>query len=134
MADAPALDCVVSDQRIVVRNWRLDCRIGYPESERERSQPLRLDLDIGVAVRRPLNDEIAQVVDYAPLLKEIETACATSHPRLLETLAEEILAICLARPVVETARVRIEKLTLLETADGVGIEMEWCRAKKDLQV
>jgi dihydroneopterin aldolase len=43
---------------------------------------------------------------------------------LLETLAEEIAAICLQDGRVRSVRVRVEKLDIFPDAASVGVEIE----------
>ena len=46
------------------------------------------------------------------------------HVNLVETLAEDIAAMCLNDRRVLSARVRVEKLDILEHAQSVGVEIE----------
>ena len=46
------------------------------------------------------------------------------HVNLVETFAERIVVMCLEDQRVDSARVRIEKLDILENAESVGVEIE----------
>ena len=126
--DPAAEGCVVAGQKIVARNLVIACHIGYPDEERATAQPLRFDVELTVTPQRPLDDSIAQVVDYGPLFDEMRAVCADSHPRLLEVLADQILAVFMRNEDILEARVRIEKKTLYSDAEGVGVEIAWTRA------
>ncbi len=52
---------------------------------------------------------------YAPGL-------ARPHTELLETLAEEIVAVCFANPLVEACRVSVVKPDIFNEAAAAGIE------------
>ncbi len=123
--DPAALGCEVAGQKIVARNLVIACHIGYPDEEREQPQELRFDVELTVKALRPLDDSIAQVVDYGPLFDEMRAVCEESRPRLLEVLADQILAVFLSHELVEEARVRIEKKSLYPDAEGVGVEIAW---------
>ena len=47
-----------------------------------------------------------------------------SHINLAETLAEKILEACLADKRVKSAKVRVEKLHALKSAQAAGVEIE----------
>jgi dihydroneopterin aldolase len=46
------------------------------------------------------------------------------HIKLVETVAEEIAAMCLEDGRVSSVRVRVEKLDILPDAASVGVEIE----------
>ncbi|WP_455372593.1 dihydroneopterin aldolase [Limibacillus halophilus] len=127
--DPAALGCEVAGQRIVARNMIIACHVGYPEEERVSEQELRFDVELTVEPLRPLEDSIHQVVDYGPLFEEMRAICAESSPRLLEVLADQILAVFLSHELVTEARVRIEKKSLYDDAEGIGVEVAWRRKK-----
>ena len=125
--DPASLGCEVAGQKIVARNLVISCCIGYPDEERAQAQDLRFDVDLTVKPLRPLDDSINLVVDYGPLFDEMRAVCADSRPRLLEVLADQILAVFMSHELVEEAHVRIEKKFLYEDAEGVGVEVAWRR-------
>ena len=127
--DPAALGCELTGQRIVARNLVISCHVGYPDEERVAQQDLRFDVELTVTPQRPLDDSIHQVVDYGPLFDRMRAVCAESRPRLLEVLAEQILAVFLSHDLVEQARVRIEKKSLYDDAEGIGVEVAWRRGK-----
>lgn len=125
--DPEALGCEVAGQTIVARNIVIPCNVGYPDEERDAVQELRFDVELMVRPLRPLDDSIHQVVDYGPLFEEMRAVCAESRPRLLEVLADQILAVFLSHELVREARVRIEKKSLYDDAEGIGVEVAWRR-------
>lgn len=127
--DPAALGYEVTSQRVVARNMVLSCHIGYPDEERARLQDLRFDVELEVTPVRPLDDSISQVVDYGPLFDEMRAVCRDSKPRLLEVLAEQILAVFMTNDAVQEARVRIEKKSLYADSEGIGVEVAWRRGR-----
>ena len=111
--------------RMFVKDLVLQCNIGVYPHERLRPQPVRINVDMQVRESSaPLNDDIANVLSYDRITAAIKAHIAKGHINLVETLAEDIAAICLANPRVDHARIGVEKLAVEPNAASVGIEIE----------
>lgn len=111
--------------RIFVKDLILQCSIGAYAHERLRPQPVRINVDLQVReASAPLNDDLHNVVSYDQITRAIKAHLANGHINLVETLAEDIAAICLRDPRVVLARIGVEKLAVEPNAAGVGIEIE----------
>ena len=64
------------------------------------------------------------MVCYENLTKGVRILASRDHVNLVETLAEDVAAMCLSDDRVRSARVRIEKLDILNDAESVGVEIE----------
>lgn len=116
-------------RHVFIRDLLLDAHIGVYRHEEGRTQPIRVNVDLTVTdAGMPQEDRLEDVVDYHQVVKGIEAMVEEGHVRLVETLAERIAAQCLSDPRVHVARVRIEKLTALENASSVGVEIERVQA------
>ena len=123
IADAPAGIC-----HLFVHDLVLPCRIGVHQHEREADQPVRINVDLAVRESGGLtNDKLANVVCYEDLIDGIRSVVGGDHVNLVETLAENIAALCLKKERVVGARIRIEKINIFPEAGGVGIEIERTR-------
>ena len=71
-----------------------------------------------------LRTSSVNVVCYEKLVNGIDEIIKRGHVNLVETLAERIIDMCLNQENVISARVRIEKLDVLENAESVGVEVE----------
>jgi dihydroneopterin aldolase len=111
-------------RHVFVRDLLLVCRIGVHRQEALRPQRIRVNLDLAVREDRALQDDLANVVCYERITDQVRSVVADRHIKLLETLAEEIAAICLADERVRSVRVRIEKLDVFADAASVGVEIE----------
>ena len=121
----PIADAAKGIRHLFVRDLVLTCRIGVHPHERDRPQRVRLNLDLAVAEPdQPSRDQLADVVDYAALVGRVRGALGARHVNLVETLAEQVAALCLEDPRVRSARVRIEKLEAIADAAAVGVEIE----------
>ncbi|MCD6286297.1 MAG: 2-amino-4-hydroxy-6-hydroxymethyldihydropteridine diphosphokinase [Anaerolineae bacterium] len=105
--------------------------VGINKEEREKRQDILLNItlfaDTSVAGR---SDDISDAVNYRTLTKRVIRMVEASSFFLVERLAAEVVALCLADPRVEAARVRVEKPGALRFARSVGVEIE--RTREDL--
>ncbi len=127
-ADAPAVGARDAKRSIVVRGLVVPCMIGVYAHERTGTQRVRIDIRVDLDDDgRPLADDIANVVSYETVVEGVRAVAGRGHINLVETLADEILAVCLADPRSRRAWVRVEKLDVYADAAGVGIEIERAR-------
>ncbi len=111
--------------RILVRDLVLKCSIGIHAHELLAPQRVRVNVDMAVFEQAgPLSDDIANVVSYEDVIEGIKRMLAEGHINLVETLADNIAALCLADERVRSVRVRVEKLDVYAEAASVGIEIE----------
>jgi 7,8-dihydroneopterin aldolase/epimerase/oxygenase len=121
----PIADAAKGTRHLLVRDLVLAARIGVHAHEQHAPQRVRLNLDLAVAESgQPLGDDLAQVVDYEALIERVRRLVASRHVKLVETLAEQVAALCLDDPRVRSARVRVEKLDVIADAAAVGVEIE----------
>lgn len=113
-------------RQVFVRDLRLEAHIGVYAHEQDRTQPIRVNVDLTVE-EAPHGDSLANVVCYETVVNEIKAIVAQGHLNLVETLAEQIASQCLKDERVRLARIRVEKLAAITEAASVGVEIE--RAK-----
>lgn len=111
-------------RHVFIRDLLLICRIGVHRHEHRASQRVRINLDLAVCDERALHDDLANVVCYEQITDGVRALVDGRHIRLVETLAEEIAAFCLADRRVRSARIRVEKLDVFRDAGSVGVEIE----------
>ena len=120
-------DARAAIRHVFVRDLVLECSIGVHQFEREATQRVRINLDLAVReadISGQLNDDLANVVCYEELTKGVRAIVARDHVNLVETLAEDVATMCLSDMRVRSARIRVEKLDILEDALSVGVEIE----------
>ncbi|QLQ38302.1 dihydroneopterin aldolase [Micromonospora robiginosa] len=96
--------------RIELTGLRAHGRHGVYDFERAQGQEFVVDavleLDLAPAAR---SDEVTDTVHYGELAEKL-VAVVTGEPvNLIETLADRLLAICLAEPRVAAATVTVHK-------------------------
>ena len=118
-------DGVHKIRHVFIRDMVIDCSIGIYTHEKEHEQRVRINLDLAVGEGDHLiNDDIRNVISYEDMAKGVEAIIATGHINLVETLAENIAEMCLQDKRVFSARVRVEKLDIIASAESVGVEIE----------
>lgn len=110
--------------RVFVRDLVLEASIGVHDFEKAVRQRVRinLEMDVRAGVAR-LDDELRNVVCYDEVIQAVQKLCEGPHIQLAETMAERILALCLADERVQKASVTVEKLDVYANAGAVGVTM-----------
>ena len=113
-------------RHVFVRDLMLDARIGVHQHEKLGPQRIRVNIDLAVWEKDVdgIGDHLANVVCYEEVVSGIRALVEQGHLNLVETLAEQIAALCLEDSRVRIARVRVEKLDVFADATSVGVEIE----------
>jgi dihydroneopterin aldolase len=101
---------------IHIEELELQAHIGVPEEE--RAAPQRLTANLMLEPMRgfgTLDDDLTNAVDYFAVCQAVKDFAAERPRRLIETLAEEIARLLLARFRVSAVEVEIRKYILPET-------------------
>lgn len=109
---------------IVFEDIDLALRIGAYEAERHGPQRVRISAELLVVPAAPLAaDDLAEVVDYDAIKRDIAVLATASHVDLQETLAERVAQICLAPRDVAAVEVYLRKLDVYPDCRSVGIRI-----------
>lgn len=111
-------------RHVFIRDLVLSCMIGVHRHERTDTQRVRINLDLAVREGRSLDDDLSNVVCYERITKGVREIVSRGHINLVETLAEEVSAMCLLDWRVRSVRVRVEKLDVFPDVTSVGVEIE----------
>ena len=112
-------------RHVFIRDFMVECLIGVYEHEKRSPQRVRINLDLAVDEgEHPIIDDILNVVSYETMANGILAIADERHVNLVETLAERIAEMCFNDQRVDSVRVRVEKLDILENAGSVGVEIE----------
>ncbi|MGH6792551.1 MAG: dihydroneopterin aldolase [Methyloceanibacter sp.] len=108
--------------RVFMHDLVLDVEIGVYTHEKGVTQRVRFTVDVDLLpATGALDDDIGRAFDYDTIINGIKTIAGRGHINLVETLAEEVAAHCLAHPRAASVTVRIEKLDKEPGAVGVEI-------------
>jgi dihydroneopterin aldolase len=96
--------------RIVLKGLRARGRHGCLPAERELGQEFVIDVTLFLdTAPAAAGDDLAKTVDYGTLAVELARTVAGEPVDLIETLAERLADVCLARPPVEAVEVSVHK-------------------------
>ncbi len=84
--------------------------IGAHSAEQGRTQRLRMNLCVYLAPPFEWRDQLEDVLDYDRLRQGILDILARGHIKLLETLGEQIVAMCFGFPEADGVHLQIVKL------------------------
>lgn len=115
---------------IEVRGLALRCVVGVRPDERDREQPVRLDLDLHLDLRRAgRSGRISATCDYAIVAREVAALLRFRRYQLIESAVEETAAMLLGvHPPLDAVRVRLEKPEALgPVAEAAAVSIERAR-------
>jgi dihydroneopterin aldolase len=102
---------VTDSDAIVLRGLRALGHCGASAEERDRAQPIEIDLeacvDLAPAGR---TDDVAETVDYAVMCSKVEQVVRTERFALLEGLATRVAEVAMADGRVRAVTVTVRKL------------------------
>jgi FolB domain-containing protein len=114
--------------RIYIRDLGVQCIIGINPHERVEEQEVLINITMACDLAPAcLSDAIEDTVDYKGLKDELVTFIHASDFFLIEKMAEEIAARCLARDLVQHVVVSVDKPGALTGSRSVAVEIERSR-------
>jgi len=109
---------------LTIHDLKAECRLGVYDWEREKPQPVWIDLELPIdAARAAARDDVRDALDYARLVTVVTTAVRQKPYALLETLAEVIAQAVLSEGGIPRVRVRVKKRSL-PGIDYAAVEIE----------
>ena len=109
-------------EQIYLKDYVCHAEIGVFESEHGHKQRLKfniyLSLDYG---DRNRTDNLDDVLSYEIILEAINKSLSGKRLNLLETLADNIVALCLEYEEVIMTEIQIEKMDRVEGSLGVRL-------------
>ncbi len=110
---------------IQIKDLLLRAILGINDEERRNLQDVLINITLSVDTGEAgASDDVNQTVNYRTLTKQVIELVEDSKFYLVEKLAAEIMALCLATEGVARARVSVEKPGALRFARSVGITIE----------
>jgi dihydroneopterin aldolase len=110
---------------IVIRDLRVETRIGIHRRERHVLQTVSIDLEIGVPGTAVFaSDKVADTIDYEQVALRIKDLASSQHFRLVETFADRIAALLMDDFSAPWVKVSAAKVGILANAKFVGVTIE----------
>jgi 7,8-dihydroneopterin aldolase/epimerase/oxygenase len=109
-----------------LRGLRASGICGALPEERQRAQPLEVDLDVSADLARAtVSDELADTLDYGELAAGVERVVTTETFTLLERLAGRLCELLLSDERVHSVTVTVRKLRppVPQQLDTAGVRL-----------
>lgn len=110
--------------KIFIRDLSVRCIVGACDWERNEKQDVIINIVLETDLSKPAEtDRLEDAVDYRAIKKRVIALAENSSFQLIESLAENIAAICLDDPAVERVQVTVDKPGALRFARSVAVEI-----------
>ena len=110
---------------IYLHGLKVDCVIGVWEWERQITQSITVDLDMGFSITAAADsDDLGDTLNYRDVAKRVESFIRDSRFQLVEKLAEEVAGILTGEFGIQWCRIKINKFGAIRGAGDVGIVIE----------
>ena len=110
--------------KIKINDLSVRTIIGTEDYEREEEQEVIINVTLFTDVLTAgKTDELGSTVDYSEIKAEIYDMATESEFQLIETLAEEIARIALAKKEVQRTRVSVQKPSALRFTRSAEVEI-----------
>ncbi len=110
---------------IYLHGLKVDCVIGVWQWERQISQSLTFDIDMGFDISAAAqSDELEDTLSYKDVSKRVESFVQQAEFKLVEKLIEEVANILLNEFSVKWCRIKVNKFGAVSGAKDVGIIVE----------
>jgi dihydroneopterin aldolase len=114
-----------SYMRILLTDFQVDAHVGLHPWEKFPQRPTRLSVTVEMfaAIGDEKLSSLTPMIDYDIITKTLKSWSAREHTPLLETLVEEVIALCFENEKVEACRVSIVKPDIFNNAASAGVEL-----------
>jgi len=99
--------------------------VGINDWEREKPQEIRINITLfGDLSKAGKSDDIRDSINYRSVAKKVLAHAETAQRFTVEALAADLIRLCLEEPLVQKARVRVEKPGAVRFSGSAGVEIE----------
>ena len=123
MSDPSNIESRIEEAHLLVRDLRLQARVGVNPGERGAEQPVVIDAWVGLEDLEltARSERLRDAVDYVSVVRAVRRVVARRHFPLVETLTHAIAHAVLDRHGVSWVRIRMRKLDCLKDASSAGV-------------
>ena len=121
------------EKKVLIKDLILDLKLGYYDSEKEKTQKVKFTLEVNYEDNKPSNDkDFKSIVNYAKIVKLIKKLVKNKHYNFLETLAEDVFDELFKDKRIDKITLQIEKLEIMKDCSSVGIQISKKRSHDKL--
>lgn len=111
--------------KLILQGVTIDVTIGVYDWEREKPQPLTVDLELAEnVVRAGKSDNVSDALDYAAVIEDLRGHLAQGEYQLVEKVAFEIADRLNYKFGVKKFRVRVSKKPPIEGVQAAVVEID----------
>ena len=110
---------------LVIDNLELEASVGCYASEKEKTQPLLITLEVTYDAERACQtDHVEDTLDYTLVMETINAMVEKQHYHLVERLGEVICHALISRyPIIESISISLSKKLIYKNATKVGVQL-----------
>ena len=108
---------------IFLNGMAVETLVGVYEWERQHSQTLYLDLQVGIVENSQRNDDLNLTLSYADIATSVRKELALQTFQLLESVGEHVAEVLLQQAGVLQVTVKVTKPGILAGVREVGIQI-----------
>jgi FolB domain-containing protein len=116
--------------QICIRDLIVYGILGVHDWERQNPRRIVINLTIYTDLQKAGHtDDIGDTVDYSEVAKKVKALVEKAERYTIEALAEDIAALCLEIPKINSVRVNVEKPGAIQHSRAIGVEIERTRGR-----
>ena len=113
---------------VFLNDLRVDTVIGIYEWERQTTQTVSIDLEMGTDIKpAAASDDVEDAINYKSVAKRVSAFVGDSSFQLIERLAESIASILIDEFAIPWVRVSVSKPGAVRGSRNVGVRIERTR-------
>jgi dihydroneopterin aldolase len=110
---------------IFIEGLRVEATVGAHNWEQRVNRTLVIDLELsGDAAKAAAGDRLADTIDYKSVADSVQSLCAQSRHKLIETMAEELARELTKKFGLRWLRLTVRKPGAVASAQSVGVRIE----------
>jgi len=109
---------------VFIREFRVDAWVGVYDWEKQRAQPLEVDIELGLPDMARRTENIHDTVNYGEVVERVRKELAEHKFRLLEALAEHVCGVILAEFHADSVKFSVAKIGHMRGVRKLGVTLE----------
>ncbi|MES2014637.1 MAG: dihydroneopterin aldolase [Patescibacteria group bacterium] len=115
---------------LILKECRFDCYIGIYPQERRTKQPIIIDVEMAVDIRKAAqSDEMKDALDYRDVHAAMKKHIQNTEYKLIETLIENLAALILKDFPVESVTLLLRKPKPMQRRNGAWAGLQITRSR-----
>ena len=116
---------------LILKECRFDCYIGIYPKERRTKQPIIIDVEIALDIRKAArSDSMKDTLDYRAVHAAMKEHIENSEYKLIETLAERLANLVLKKFRVRSVTLLLRKPAPMQKRRGAWAGLKITRSRR----